>query len=169
MTLRDNLSNLESRKKLDIIPIVKKNVEKIFTKAMNAYRFSNIAINSTFKDTYDYDNRIFLNTYDALKYGFTSLLYLYGYKTKSTGGGNYLTFALGKDILIEEFKKINRDEEELNNIKNAIKRIDKIVQERNDDLYTPINVEISRTDLTTLITDTKFLLDKTGKVIENYK
>jgi len=169
MTLRDNLSNLESLKKLGRIPIDKENVEKIFAKASKAYRFSNVLIDSTFKDTYDYDNIIFLNIYNALKYGFTSLLYLYGYKTKSTGGGNYYTFSLGKEILIEEFKKNNRDEEELDNIKNTTKRIEKIVQERNDDLYTPINAIISRTDLTTLITDTKFLLDKTGEVIENYK
>ena len=104
MTLRDNLSNLESLKKLGRIPIDKENVEKIFTKASKAYRFSNVLIDSTFKDTYDYDNRIFLNTYDALKFGFISLLRLYEYKTKSTGG-NYLIFSLGKDILIEEFKK----------------------------------------------------------------
>ena len=168
MTLRDNLSNLESLKKLGRIPIDKENVEKIFAKASKAYRFSNVLIDSTFKDTYDYDNIIFLNIYNALKYGFTSLLRLYGYKTKSTGG-NYLIFSLGKDILIEEFKKNNRDEEELDNIKNTIRRINKIVEKRNDDLYTPIISMISRTDLTTLITDTKFLLDKTGEVIENYK
>ena len=70
---------------------------------------------------------------------------------------------------MKNLKKNNRDEEELDNIKNTIRRIDKIVEKRNDDLYTPINAIISRTDLTTLITDTKFLLDKTGEVIENYK
>jgi len=70
---------------------------------------------------------------------------------------------------LKNLKKNNRDEEELDNIKNTTKRIEKIVQERNDDLYTPIISIISRTDLTTLITDTKFLLDKTGEVIENYK
>ena len=168
MTLRDNLSNLESEKKLTRIPANKEEVEKIFKKAINAYKFSEATINSAFKDTYDYDNRIFLNTYDALKFGFISLLRLYEYKTKSTGG-NYLIFSLGKDILIEEFKKNNRDKEKLDNIKNTIRRIDKIVEKRNDDLYTPIISIISRTDLTTLITDTKFLLDKTGEVIENYK
>jgi len=104
MTLRDNLSNLESEKKLTRIPANKEEVEKIFKKAINAYKFSEATINSAFKDTYDYDNRIFLNTYDALKFGFISLLRLYEYKTKSTGG-NYLIFSLGKDILIEEFKK----------------------------------------------------------------
>ena len=70
---------------------------------------------------------------------------------------------------MKNLKKNNRDEEELDNIKNTIRRIDKIVEKRNDDLYTPIISMISRTDLTTLITDTKFLLDKTGEVIENYK
>ena len=169
MTLDERLSRLESAKRLNKIPVEKDNINIIFIKANRAYLFADSLITSGYKNNYNFDNRIFLILYDAIRLGFVSLLMLYGYKTNSTGGAHSYAFDFGKDILIEELNKTNKDEEESDNIKSIYRRINKIIQDRNDDMYEPIDDIISRTDLTALMKDINYLLSKIKNVIDNYK
>jgi hypothetical protein len=165
MSLKNRLNNLEQSNKIEHIPISKINVERFFDKANKACRFSKNAI-SSYKDYFEYDNNIFTSLYDVIRMGFTSLLALYGYKTKTSGGNHYLTFEIAPDILKEELIK-NYTEYDLNKIDKALKRISCIVSKRNSAQYDPIDNIISRTDLIFLLADIEFLLKEIGLVILN--
>lgn len=168
LPLKERLKNISTAKRLEIIPINMDNVNRFFVKASRSFRFAKFAIEG-YKNRFDFDNDIFTNFYDSLRMAYLSLLTMYGYKTKTTGGHHYLTMTLGPEILIEELNKLNDEEINISKIDKAIKRSQKTSSSRSSALYDPVDDVISRTDLKTFRDDIALMIKYTGVVIEKNK